>query len=59
MFYYDKKILKSIKDSKEFIDFLATNAAKTEAEKKLFEHAKTALQIAADVLQNVIEQEKN
>lgn len=58
MFFHHKKLLKSIKESKDFIDFLANNATKTETEKKLFEHAKTALKIAVEVLQNAIEQEK-
>lgn len=53
MYYTSKKMIKSLTESKEFLDVLEKTDSASDDTKRLFKNSQIALQIAIDILKSV------
>ena len=58
MYYTSKKMIKSLEDSKQFLEILENTESASDDSKRLFKNSCVALQIAIDILKNINKQEK-
>lgn len=56
MYYTSKKMIKSLKDSKQFLEMLENTESASKDSKRLFKNSQVALQIAIDILENINKQ---